>query len=374
MGIEAESVEQKIEEYERELKELSKTTERTSKLSEALKGSLQALPGVGLVAGITHEVFGLEGAVRSVIAQTTVFDTETRESFERVKQKLKKDIFEIKKATGAGFAEIEEKLVELIHQTGKYDESIKKAAITALQLERITRGKLEGQELTRAITQLHKNLNVPIQEAADYIFAVYQKAGDKAGDLLDTFWEYSDALRDAGITARELSAILIAGAQAGAFNFDKIGDLLKEGFKASLVEASTLQEILGNIEKNQKGLIDTLFGEGSKEWAKLKSAFVDYVQGVQKGNKELAKVSFAKIAALLAEAYKKDAIKTKELIQKVFGSIGAEDVGIQVLEAISRGLANPDEFLKGAKTIKQAYEEALSPIERFQIALTSTFT
>jgi len=95
---------------------------------------------------------------------------------------------------------------------------------------------------------------------------------------------------------------------------------------------------------------------------------------VQKGNKELAKVSFAKIAALLAEAYKKDAIKTKELIQKVFGSIGAEDVGIQVLEAISRGLANPDEFLKGAKTIKQAYEEALSPIERFQIALTSTFT
>jgi len=118
----------------------------------------------------------------------------------------------------------------------------------------------------------------------------------------------------------------------------------------------------------------TLFGEGSKEWAKLKSAFVDYVQGVQKGNKELAKVSFAKIAALLAEAYKKDAIKTKELIQKVFGSIGAEDVGIQVLEAISRGLANPDEFLKGAKTIKQAYEEALSPIERFQIALTSTFT
>ncbi len=374
LGIEVSQVDKKIEEYEKELRKLNQTTEKASKLSEALKSGLSALLGAGLVAGITTELFGLEKAVRSVIAQTAVFDTSTRENFEKVKQKLKKDIFEIKKATGASFSEIEEKLTELIHGLGRYDESVKKAVITALQLEKITKGRLEGQELTRALTQASKNFGISTQEAVNYIFAVYQKVGDKAGDLLDTFWEYSDALRDAGISAKEFSAILIAGAQAGAFNFDKIGDILKGGFKASLAEASTLQELLGNIEQNQKGLIDTLLGEGSKQWIELKSAFIDYVQAVKSGNKELAKSSFAKIAGLLAEAYKKDATKTKELIQKVFGTIGAEDVGIQVLEAISKALTNPEDFLKGIKDVQKAYEEALSPIERFQIALTSTFT
>ena len=370
LGIEVSQLDKKIEEYEKELRKLNQTTERASKLSETLKAGLSALPGAGLVAGITREVFGLEGAVRSVIAQTAVFEQQS----EKAKEKLKKDILEIKKATGAGFAEIEEKLVELIHQTGKYDESVKKAVIRALQLERVTKGKLEGQDLTRAITQMYKNWKTPIEKAGDIIFAVYQKVGNQAGDLLDTFWEYSDALRDAGISAEEFAAVLIAGAQAGAFNFDKIADILKEGFKAGLAEASTLQEILGDLEQNQKGLIDTLFGEGSKEWTQLKSAFIDYVQAVKKGDKELAKSSFAKIAGLLAQSYKKDAIKTKELIQKVFGTLGAEDVGIKVLEAITQGLSNSKKFLEGAKSVEQAYQEALTPIEKFQMALTTTFT
>ncbi len=374
LGIEVSQVDKKIEQYEKELRKLSQTTERASKFSELLKTGLSALPGAGLIAGITHEVFGLEGAVRSVIAQTTVFDTTTKEKFESVKEKLKKDILEIKKATGAGFAEIEEKLVQLIHQTGRYDESVKKAAITALQIEQITKGRLEGQELTRAITQMHKNLGVSIEKAGDYILAVYQKVGDQAGDLLDTIWEYSDALRDAGITAKEFSAVLIAGAQAGAFNFDRIGDILKNGLKAGLAEASILQELLGNMEQNQKGLIDQLWGEGSKEWIKLKSSLIDYIQSVKKGDKELARVSFAKLTGILAEAYKKDAIKTKEIIQKIFSTIGAEDVGIKVLEAISDAMANPEKYLKGVKTVKKSFEEVQDPITRFQKALTMTFT
>jgi len=374
LGIEVSQVDKKIEEYEKELSKLSKTTERASRFTETLKAGLSALPGAGIIAGITHEVFGLEGAVRSVIAQTAVFDTTTREKFENIKKKLKKDILEIKKATGAGFAEIEDRLVQLIQYTGKYDESVKKAVISALQIERITRGKLEGQELIRAMTQLSKNLKVPIEEAGNYILAVYQKVGDKGGDLLDTFWEYSDALRDAGITAKEFSAVLIAGAQAGAFNFDKLGDLLKQGLKASLPEASTLQELLGNIEQNQAGLIDQLWGKGSKEWAKLKSALIDYISAIKKGDKELAKSAFANLAGTLAIAYKKDATKTKEIIQKIFGAIGSEDLGIKVLEAVSSALANPEKYLKGAKDVKKSFEEALSPVERFQMQLSAVFT
>jgi phage-related minor tail protein len=64
--------------------------------------------------------------------------------------------------------------------------------------------------------------------AMDLMTTAFQETGDYAGDLLDTFNEYSTYFADMGMNAEEFTNTLIKGSKAGAFNLDKVGDGIKE--------------------------------------------------------------------------------------------------------------------------------------------------
>lgn len=84
-------------------------------------------------------------------------------------------------------------------------------------------------ESTRAVGSLLKNgLAKDSAEAFDIITAGMQMGTDKAGDLLDTFTEYSPQFAKLGITGTQALGILQDGLKGGARDTDVIADSFKE--------------------------------------------------------------------------------------------------------------------------------------------------
>jgi len=123
------------------------------------------------------------------------------------------------------------------------------AASEAVKNVRLNMGDLAGKELeavaqgalvisdvfeadvtdtTKAAGTMMKNFGIDGQAAMDLITVGFQKGGDYSGELLDTLNEYSPQFASMGMSADQMMGILIAGAQAGAFNLDKVGDSVKE--------------------------------------------------------------------------------------------------------------------------------------------------
>ncbi|MFF5994283.1 phage tail tape measure protein [Lysinibacillus sp. KU-BSD001] len=71
--------------------------------------------------------------------------------------------------------------------------------------------------------------------ALDILTVSFKETGDYAGDLLDTFKEYSPYFADMGLSAQEFANILIGS--EGAWNLDKVGDAVKE-FGISAIDGS----------------------------------------------------------------------------------------------------------------------------------------
>jgi len=103
-------------------------------------------------------------------------------------------------------------------------------------LQKVTEGAMTiadvfGQdvnEVTAAAGVAMKNFGISGQKALDIITAGFQQGGDYSGELLDTIREYSPQFASLGLSVDQAMGMLVAGAQAGAWNLDKVGDAMKE--------------------------------------------------------------------------------------------------------------------------------------------------
>ena len=73
-----------------------------------------------------------------------------------------------------------------------------------------------------------KNFGIDANKAYNIIATGAQKGADQNGDLLDTLNEYSTQYAALGLSADQFVNGLIAGAEAGVFSIDKVGDAVKE--------------------------------------------------------------------------------------------------------------------------------------------------
>lgn len=116
----------------------------------------------------------------------------------------------------------------------------------------------EINETTKTASTLMKNFGIEGSEALDLITTGFQRGGDFSGELLDTMNEYSPTFKGLGYSADEFTAILIAGAESGAFGLDKIGDAGKEAFlrigDGSKSSRDSLEELGLNFEQIEKGI------------------------------------------------------------------------------------------------------------------------
>ena len=105
--------------------------------------------------------------------------------------------------------------------------------LSQLLVQGYTLQNLFGFEITesaRTASVMMKTFGLDGTEAMDLIITATQRGGNFSDELLDTFREYSPQFKALGYNAEQFTAILIAGAKAGAFNLDKVGDAAKESF------------------------------------------------------------------------------------------------------------------------------------------------
>ncbi|RGC68418.1 Phage-related minor tail protein [Micromonospora sp. MW-13] len=88
---------------------------------------------------------------------------------------------------------------------------------------------LDVAQAARAAGQMVRNgLAKNAEEALDLITRGFQTSGDQAGDLLDSFSEYSTQFRKLGLSGADAMGLMNQGVQSGARDLDVVGDALKE--------------------------------------------------------------------------------------------------------------------------------------------------
>lgn len=136
-----------------------------------------------------------------------------------------------KGAWKSGFGQDIEQATESVRQV-----RLNMGALAKEEMQSVTEGAMvisdvfgaEVTDSTKAAGTMIKNFGISGQDALDLITVGFQKGGDYSGELLDTLNEYSPQFASMGMSADQMMGILVAGANAGAFSLDKVGDAVKE--------------------------------------------------------------------------------------------------------------------------------------------------
>jgi TP901 family phage tail tape measure protein len=160
--------------------------------------------------------------------------------------------------------------------SGLIDEDATNAEIESVTVKAQALADVFGQDVTqtaRAAGQMVRTgLAKDSAEAFDIITRGFQQTGDQAGDLLDTFSEYSTQFRKLGLDGTTATGLLSQGLKAGARDLDIVADALKEfsiravdgskstseGFKALGLDAAAMGTQIGKGGESAKAGLDTV--------------------------------------------------------------------------------------------------------------------
>lgn len=175
-------------------------------------------------------------------------------------------------------------------------------------------------ETIRGVAALQSHYGATAKESLDIITVALQRNGSTwADEVGDNLAEYALHFKQNGYSMQKMFETLEAGTKAGAYNLDKVNDVLKEmGIRLS--------------DGSIKGAIEELGGE----WQTM---YDTMLQGGA-SNEEIFDALVQKISEVGTEQEK------ATLISNIFGSLG-EDNGIKVMEALA-GVGKEAENVKGA--------------------------
>lgn len=86
---------------------------------------------------------------------------------------------------------------------------------------------MDMTETLRGVNSLMQTYGITAEEAFDYITVGAQNGLNKTDELGDNLAEYATLFEENGYSADEMFAILQAGLDGGAYNLDKVNDLVK---------------------------------------------------------------------------------------------------------------------------------------------------
>jgi hypothetical protein len=117
-------------------------------------------------------------------------------------------------------------------QNGVVPEDIADAdleKVTAMALDLARAFDLDvGQAAAAAGQLIRTGLVDNATEAFDVMTRGFQQGANKADDLLETLTEYGTLFREAGISAKVATGLMVQGLSAGARDADKVADAIKE--------------------------------------------------------------------------------------------------------------------------------------------------
>ena len=171
------------------------------------------------IAGMVNKADEFTVSFNKMAAQTGL----TTEELEKYKKEAK-EIYRL--GLGENISEVTQALALAGRQFKNTNTDIQGVTQKALELQKVF--DMEYTESLKAASSMTKIFGTEGSKNIDLIAYALQQTGDPAGDLVDTFWEYSSQFKEMGFSAEEMTGILIKGLQNGAFNADKVGDVFKE--------------------------------------------------------------------------------------------------------------------------------------------------
>lgn len=262
---------------ERKVKHTGNTVKQFSKsaassfamVAKGAVGIAAAFAGIASINELGNEIIATEGAFDRLSAKTGVIGADL--------QGLKGIATEV---FNSGFGESMDTVTNDLGTLRAMFKNLNDGELTNLALGANTISELWGQgvnEVGKTVKTMTANFEgLSEATAMDLMTTAFQKTGDYAGDLLDTFNEYSGYFSSMGMDAEEFTNTLIKGSEAGAFNLDKVGDAMKE-FGIRSIDGS--KSTIGGFEAiglNAKEMA-TKIGQGGET---AKSAFAATIAGL----------------------------------------------------------------------------------------------
>ncbi|MDF4336961.1 hypothetical protein BTR40_00885 [Vibrio parahaemolyticus] len=333
LSSEEAKLQNKIEKTTSALKEQTQALNKFGNASAQMEGLGDKLGMVGSIAAAAgYTLFrgdNMEKHMRMYAAQT---GTDMSELMTEEQRKFRASLV----ADGATSGEIFTAM-KLARTQGFDNKDTNALTAATVRLNQVF-PDFDPQELTRAIGNTAKAFGVSIDEAAQRIAAIKQTTGDDNHDLLDTFAEYAPLLGDK-ISLDQYSAVLTAGRQAGVWNYDKLGDSLKESFQARFSDQGEFNKLVG--DDNTTGAIEAI--TDSKERKNVLTAALRMRHAVNTG--QGTDEAYAAFMQSLVPVMEKAPGVVKPILEAAGGTILSEDVGIKGLKAMIEALNNPDKFL-----------------------------
>lgn len=159
---------------------------------------------------------------------------------------------------------------------GLVDEGASEQQVQGLVTKAQTLADVFGQDVQQSVRAAGQLVRTGLAKNADEAFDVlstgFQVTGDHAGDLLDTFSEYSTQFRKLGVDGPSAIGLISQGLQSGARDADTVADALKEfsiraidgskttaaGFKALGLNAKDMQAQLAKGGPSARAGLDTV--------------------------------------------------------------------------------------------------------------------
>ncbi len=260
-------------------------SDKANKAGDRIQGAGEKMKGLGqgLTVGVTAPILGLgtgalkvasdfESAQGRIQAQLGISKDEAKKLGDVSKDLWKNGFGENVTEVGDNLAIIKQNLRDLS------DVELQKVTEKAYTLRDAFNAEIN--ESTRTASVLMKNFEIDAGTAFDLITTGFQRGGDFSGELLDTLREYAPQFKGMGYDAEEFTAILIAGAETGAFNLDKVGDAAKEAFlrigDGSKASRDSLEEL--GLDVNQ---IETDINSGGDSAKTAFAAVASAIAGVE---------------------------------------------------------------------------------------------
>ncbi len=158
--------------------------------------------------------------------------------------------------------------VRRVVQNGLLPEDATNAQIEELTGRMLTFTDVMEQDMDMATQAVSNMLRTGIAEdgteAFDILTRGVQQGADRAGDLLETFQEYSTMFRDIGISAEDATGLMVQGLQAGARDADTVADALKEFAIRAQDGSDTSAQGFKDIGLNAKEMTEAVAAGGPK--------------------------------------------------------------------------------------------------------------
>lgn len=226
-----------IAKTEQELKSLESRANTTKKsmaeLGESLKGTGDKLSGAGatMSATITAPILAGTALMAKGAADAQVAQGKLQASL-GLTADAAADLSAVAEAVwvngfGENIDEVNRAIINVRQNIGKLaEDDMQKVTESAMTIAQLFEEDVNN--VTKTAGVMMKNFKISGQEALDLITVGFQKGGNFSGELLDTLREYSPQFQALGFSAERSLALLISGAEAGAWNLDKVGDAMKE--------------------------------------------------------------------------------------------------------------------------------------------------